>query len=488
MQLSQLEISAVPPSGRKRNNTDVQLLFLYVVLSVILIGFGPAGITRIVFLGGAGLLGFRFCSRNPPLYVSFVWWLWFLTPFVRRVINYRSGWVDSDPILAASLLATLACVSKVWRNFPHGKSRATLPFVLAGSAVAYGSIVGVFFIPLSSLLLETARWLAPILFGLFVLFEYADNKKRTALKNAFQSTFKWALLLMGVYSVVQYAILPGWDALWVTKVDNPAFGIAEPFGVRVFSTMASPVPLGVASVVGLVLLVRQRGIVPILAAMAGYASLALCCVRSAWGLWPIGMALVVFRKKLRLGHSLFVALAALLLLFLGTSFDPVRDTLQRRFETFSDLSDDGSLQARSSGYEEMLSSVLSNPFGSGLGAMVTVLHGKSELGGRDSGILEIALSLGWAGGAVYFFALGLVIWRSAKGSSYRTDFEIAASAISITIICHMPLSTFTSDLEGVMLWSFAGVSLATYLPARETYTGLFKATRRSSRKPLFCGE
>jgi O-antigen ligase len=262
-------------------------------------------------------------------------------------------------------------------------------------------------------------------------------------------------------------MLPAWDALWVIEADNPAFGTPDPFSVRVFSTMASPVPLGVASFVGLILLMRQRGNASILATVAGYTSLALCTVRSAWGLWAIGTVLVLFREKEKLFRFLFVTLAAMFLLFLSTSFQSVRDVLQTRLETFSDLSDDGSFQARTSGYEEMVKYVLANPIGSGLGAMDIVLAGKSELGGRDSGILEIALSLGWVGGATYFFALALIVWNGLTGPVSRTPFEIAAVAISIAVISHMVLSTITGGFSGMALWSFAGISIAARLHPNE---------------------
>ena len=30
--------------------------------------------------------------RRPGLYIGFTWWLWFLTPEVRRLVDYQQGW------------------------------------------------------------------------------------------------------------------------------------------------------------------------------------------------------------------------------------------------------------------------------------------------------------------------------------------------------------------------------------------------------------
>jgi hypothetical protein len=452
---SPVEVAVRPQVDR----LSVKLISLFVLITLGFISARMGGPARAFFLVGAGSLGFFLSRRNPAIYVSFAMWLWFLTPFVRRVVNYRSGWVETDPILAASLLASLACFPEVCRHLFKGRLEGALPFLLAISAVAYGSAIGFFFIPLSTLLVQTANWATPIIFGLFVFFEYKNEARRAGIANAFESTFKWGLLVMGGYSLVQFIVVPGWDALWLDQLDNPAFGTAERFGVRVFSTMASPVPLGVAAFAGLVLLMHQRGLIPLFASVGGYISLALCSVRSTWGLWAIATGIILFSQRRKLGRFIPIIAVAITLLALSALYEPVNDLLQARVQTFSDLNSDGSYQARKSGYEQMYSYVGSNPLGSGLGAMeLLAITANSELGGRDSGILEILLCLGWFGGAVYFLALALVVRSSLKGLGRRSPFEMATAAIGATLVSHLLLSTITIGFEAAALWSFAAMS------------------------------
>ena len=443
------------------NRTELTLLILFAGLALVLLLLDAANFVRIEFVVGAGLLGLIFCRRNLQLYLSFTLWLWFITPFVRRILNYRTGWVDTDPILGASLLATCACLPQVYRHLSRGDARRGLPFLLGFGAVGYGCIAGMFETPFQSLLLEAAGWIGPMIFGFYVFLEYAEEPNREGMAAAFESTFRWGLLIMGGYGILQLILMPAWDALWITQVNNPAFGTAEPFGLRVFSTMASPVPFGVASFAGLILLRGQRGGTSVLATFGGYASLAFSSVRSTWGLWLIATILVVVLQRQKLGRFLLIIGISLSLLVLSSmAFEPVRGVLQKRFETLSDLRNDGSLLDRTSGYEQMKSYVLSNPLGVGLAATVNLVGGRSDLGGRDSGVLEIVLSLGWIGGGLYFAALLLIVWRGLNGRDGLSEFEISACAISIAMVSHMILSTISLGFDAVMLWSFAGVSLA----------------------------
>jgi hypothetical protein len=454
---------STPPDAEgdfRPDRIELALLILFAVLPFVLIFSGAGGAARIVFLVGAGLLGIVLCLRNPPLYIRFTLWLWFLTPFVRRLLDYRTGWVDTDPILGASLLASYACLLHVYRYLFRGDARRGLPFLFGFGAVGYGFCAGIIGTQFQSVVLEAANWFGPMLFGFFVFLEYGTERKRKDVAAAFESTFRWGLLIMGAYGIIQFISVPAWDALWLTQVDNRAFGTAEPFGLRVFSTMASPVPFGVASFAGLILLRRQSGGISLLATLGGYASLAFSSVRSTWGLWLIATVLVLVLQRQKLGRFLLIIGVSLSLLVLSTTIQPVRDVLQKRFETLSDLRNDGSLLDRTSGYEQMTSYVLSNPLGLGLAATENLVGGRSDLGGRDSGVLEIVLALGWIGGGIYFSALLLIVWSGLKGRNGRNDFEISACAISIAMVSHMILASISSGFSAAVLWSFAGVNLA----------------------------
>jgi hypothetical protein len=56
----------------------------------------------------AVLLALYLYRRNLPGYVTLVCWLWFATPLVRRVLDYRAGWTQPTAVLLGPPLA--ACV------------------------------------------------------------------------------------------------------------------------------------------------------------------------------------------------------------------------------------------------------------------------------------------------------------------------------------------------------------------------------------------
>ena len=62
---------------------------------------GAGGILRLLFPLGATAVGVLLYMRYPLLYVGFTWWIWFLTPLVRRLIDQRSGWQDPSIVLLA---------------------------------------------------------------------------------------------------------------------------------------------------------------------------------------------------------------------------------------------------------------------------------------------------------------------------------------------------------------------------------------------------
>jgi hypothetical protein len=73
--------------------------------------------------------------KAPVAYVSFVWWLWFLICLVRRLVDYRSGFAESNPVLAAPFLAAFVCAPVLLERREMWKRRSSWPFVLAFSSV-----------------------------------------------------------------------------------------------------------------------------------------------------------------------------------------------------------------------------------------------------------------------------------------------------------------------------------------------------------------
>ena len=77
-----------------------------IIFSAVAVLAGAGSILRLLFpLGSLGVGLFLF-GKYPTMYISFTWWLWFVTPWLRRIIDYRSGWDGSGIILTAPFLVT----------------------------------------------------------------------------------------------------------------------------------------------------------------------------------------------------------------------------------------------------------------------------------------------------------------------------------------------------------------------------------------------
>jgi hypothetical protein len=151
------------------------------------------------------------------------------------------------------------------------------------------------------------------------------------------------------------------------------------------------------------------------------------------------------------------------------AIEPVRDVVESRLLTFTDIKGDYSYQSRVDGYGQLLSYLSSIPFGLGLGSMDAKFSGKADIGprfssdisigGRDSGILEILFSLGWGAGAIYLTALLLLGLFLINVNRPLTEFQTFTAAISVAVMTQLFLGSATTGFPGLMLWGFAGISL-----------------------------
>ncbi len=92
-----------------------------------------------VFPAAATLLSVYLLRKEKGAYVGFVCWLYILTPFVRRVVDYRVGSPETT-LMLAPFLASLVCLIALlprWAEVLNGRS-APLIYVLG--AIFYGGI------------------------------------------------------------------------------------------------------------------------------------------------------------------------------------------------------------------------------------------------------------------------------------------------------------------------------------------------------------
>jgi hypothetical protein len=443
-------------------------VFIVAMLALILLGGTVARLGIPLLCTGTAYVLFR---KAPVAYVSFVWWLWFLICFVRRLVDYRSGFAESNPVLAAPFLAALVCAPVLFERREIWKRRSSWPFVLAFSSVLYGLAVGLLDIPKKLLLTSALGWLAPLVFGFYIYTELATSERREAQISCLQKTFIWGTLIMGCYGILQFVIPPPWDIQWMLATQTAwpglgSIGTPEPFGLRVFSTMNGPGAFALTLVPGLVLVINRKGWFSVLAGIAGCGAVLLSSVRTAWIAVCFAVLLLAIRNRKYMTRLILGSAVLGICLISAMALEPVRHTLQSRFQSFTDIGDDTSFQDRMSGSEQMVAYVIEEPLGMGLGTMDANFLGKTPLGPRDSGLWEILLSLGWFGGLVYLGALALLVWNSCRPGVRRSTTEMVAGCITAALISQLLLGSVMTGVAGCTIWVFAAIAMA---PLDDTY-------------------
>ncbi len=441
------------------------------LFSVLCLLTGAASILRTAFPVGALGVGIFLYWRYPILYLGFTWWLWFLTPWLRRMIDYRSGWADPSLVLLSPYLVTLVTLATFLRYVPKVYRQDGLPFILSSIGVFYGLLIGLvnskfgdnsrivysiiratdFTYTPTAVVVGALEFLCPILFSFHLFINWRHYPE---YRQNIQRTFLWAVLVMGAYGVVQYLVAPEWDRFWLTQViktGNTSFGIPEPLGIRVFSTMNSPGPFAEVMVAGLLLLLSSRGTLPLLATVAGYFTFLLTLVRSAWGGWFVGLLLFGTSLKSSLQMRLIITVLIVgMCVFPLTTVEPFSEIISARVQSLSNVQEDNSYKDRAETYDRALGVALFEPLGNGLG-----------LPGVDSGIIDTFIQLGWFGSIPYLGGLILLLFKLTQCVERRFDtFMSSAFAISLAMLAQIGLGDPLTGVVGMVFWGFTGVALA----------------------------
>ena len=400
--------------------------------------------------------------RKPAAYVGFMWWVWFLTPEVRRVVDYHVGYTETSLVMLAPFLVTgLALVAVLFKpqNLSH-PYRLPLAFVTFGLLYAYA--IGMLNNGLLTASFDLLNWGVPVISGAYLL---THARYVAAFRTVTQRTFIWGLLIMGSYALVQYFYLPAWDGYWMDNAGLVSIGISEPQEVRVFSTLNAPGPFAIVVMVGLLLVFSSSGAVRTLGAVAGFVGFALSAVRSAWGGWVVGFLIVASSLPLRLrvrllGTLLLLGIIATPLLSLG----PVGELFNQRLSTVTDLESDTSFNARLALYADLSSFVVGNPLGQGLGStgVATGLSSReTNLQDLDSGIIAVIYTFGllgtlyFVGGAAFLFGTTL---RTGLKSRNLTDAVYVG--ITVATLSQLIFGNSWTGVAGMVLWFFPCLYLA----------------------------
>jgi hypothetical protein len=438
------------------------VILAFIILTVACYFAGAAAMLRLVFPFTALLVGLFLYLRHPVLYIGFTWWIWFLTPLVSRLIDYRVGWDPTRQILIAPYLVVFISIGTFIKHLPRSLRQGGLPFFLAFIGVFYGFLIGLIYnapVPVARGLLD---WLSPIVFAFHLLTNWRDYP---TYREHTQRVFLWCVLLTGIYGIYQFVVAPEWDRLWL--IESKMFassGDPEPFGMRIWSTLHSVGPFGAVMQTGLLLLFTRTGFLIFPASAVGYVSFLLAQARTNWGGWLLGVIIILGSVKARLQMRLVTIILVMAICVVPlVTIEPISDVVATRLETFSDLEKDNSFRERSESYDKNLSVALSNVLGNGLGNIwkVNEKTGQLEVFVIDSGILDTFFTLGWFGAIPYLGGLILLLVTVSKYSEGRFDsFISAARAIGISSCAQLIIGSGMLSVAGMILWGFLAMAMA----------------------------
>jgi hypothetical protein len=427
-------------------------------ITLLLIAAHQGRLLQLFYPVAALLAGVVLYRRHPVHWLAFVCWLMFLSPEVRRLADYFNGaFSQASPIIVAPLMVAALSGLGVLRFHRVLAQRRAMPLMLAISGVLYGFAVGVVRAgPLPATFAMT-QWLLPPLVGFHLLIHWRHYGE---FRRVLMKTFKYGALLMGVYGVIEFVVMPPWDAFWLISSQMLSEGDPVPFGIRVASTMNSSGPYAVAAMVCLLFLMADSGRIRAIAACAVLFSLLLTSVRTAWGGLIIGLMFPLYGLSLRMRMRLVGSAVALAVLTLPLmSIDKIANPVLKRFQSIGDLSHDNSFADRSAFYANFLDTALTDIAGQGLGSTgaATKLDSgpkASQMSVFDSGLMEIPFVLGWPGSLLFS---GGVIWLVARAfvcaCRIRKD-RMAASGVGIGIgLLAMLLSAnMLTGLSGIFFY------------------------------------
>lgn len=450
------QIQGIPNNPRKQGfSLSLQPQAAWIaILSLLLITtlcltVGLGKVLNIFFPAGCLGVGLFLYFRYPILYVGFTWWVFFLTPFVRRLSDFKSGFTEPSPMLLAPLLVAMITIVTFYRNLPKAHEQGGLPFILSATGVFYGFLIGmVNGLPVPAIL-SLMGWVSPILFGFHLFVNWRDYP---SYRDNIQRTFLWGVFVTASYGVYQYLVAPEWDCFWLieTKLFT-SMGNPEPQGLRVWSTMNAPLQFGVVMLGGNILLFIGQGNLRIPSLAVGILSILLTSVRTVW--LGLMVSLITLLVSLKGGVQIrLIAFILMIFIFIVplSAVEPFSKVIQSRVSSLSNVQDDQSAKDRANLYGLVLNEALSEVIGKGNG----------NLGPIDSGIMELLLTFGWMGAIPYISGLILSFYTLFASKSNSDPFASAARAIVVGFVPMLAGSNVIAGISGMVFWGFLGIGMA----------------------------
>jgi hypothetical protein len=455
--------SPLPTSGRRIPATTTIIVGMFIAATLVMLAGAGGRPASIAFALLAGMVAFVLHSTDPVSYVNFTLWLWFVSPFVRRVLDWHHGWNPTSPVLLAPQIASLLAVITLARNLRELRGFLFAPYLLVLAALGYGYMVGLVTagaIPATYALLT---WLSPALFGLQLAVMW---RRYPELRASILRTFYFALPMLALYGIYQFVRLPVWDATWMRNADMRSIGAPLPFLVRVFGMLNTPGPYAAVLLSGVLLILPYKGWLRYPAIALALVALLLTRTRSAWIAFIIGVVASQLSQPLGRIPKRTITLLAVSLLALPLAATPqFRDTILPRLSTLTNLRKDNSFVKRVAFSQETASNIVETAEGSGLGSTggAIKLRGMQGVRSLDNGFLEVFYIFGWPGGTLFFLGIAGLLLQSLRFVEVRNDsFANAIRATALALVSILPVGDVFTGPTGLLIWSMIGLGIGAH--------------------------
>ena len=447
------------PQDRSAQSWIIILGFVFLITACY---FTSTASLHLVFPATSFLVGLFLYLRHPIHYIGFTWWIWFLTPLITRLVDYRVGWDPTRQMLIAPYLVVFLTIFTFLKHLPSSLRQGGLPFLLSVIGVSYGCLIGLIYNQPLPVVRSFLDWLSPIIFAFHLFSNWRDYP---TYRQHLQRTFIWCVIILGSYGVYQFVVAPEWDRYWLiqSKMFTSA-GDPIPFGMRIWSTLHSSGPFGTVMQTGLLLLFTSTGPLIFPASAVGYLSFLLSQVRTSWGGWLLGIIMIFGSVKPQIQMRLMTIILVMTICVIPlVTIEPLSKVITTRMESFSNLEKDGSFRDRSATYDRSLNLALSNVIGNGFGNTwkVNEKTGQIEVVVIDSGILDMFFTLGWIGAIPYISGLVLMLITVGNYTEGRFDsFLSAARAIGISSCAQLIIYSGMLSISGMIMWGFLAMAMA----------------------------
>jgi hypothetical protein len=440
-------------------------IFIFTLVFGMMLILGAANLVRPLYPAVALITAVMLFSIQRGQYVAFVIWLFMITPFVRRVVDYQAGYQDTSTVMLAPLLAAAVACTMLVKKLPLLYTITFLPFLFVLVGLLYAYFIGIVNSGPLPATYDLLLWVVPLAFGFAIA---SDWRSFPMYRDSIFRAFLWGGAVLGAYGIYQYFFLPVWDAHWMRNAATAGFtsiGYPFPLQVRVFGTMNGPTAYGAMMMPALLIVLVASNWMRFPTGILGLGGFALSIVRTAWLGWAVGVAFLML--KLRGGRrlKLVVGLMAMAMLALPvlTSGD-IGERFLNRLDTFGDLEGDKSYQARQELYGMMTERALTNVIGTGVGAVGVATKLSSGTGrvefNIDSGLLFVPYTLGWPGALLMLIGVSALLIRPPGIVDRRNETAVqVGTAVCMAMIAMMLSYNSMYGVGGMIFWTFMGLRL-----------------------------